>query len=684
MKLILGILLALLIPITGIILRDAPVIWPVSVLIYNLGLLYSFALVPQKIVRVIIYSIVAATFFLTEASFFFSYYLQNTGFNDAFFYHLRTNLLYAGVNEYLPIIIPIIVCLFGFLIISSSYLARETSQKGWKHSLAIVLLILGLFISPPTKALVHHVYKFSTAATTNHDSFADFPELKPQQITAEFSRAKRPNIVLIYAESLNQGYFDEDVFPDLLPNLRRLRDRSIDFSNVSQGVGASWTMGGIVASQCGYPLTSPLNIDGNNLGILDEFLPRATCLGDLLKKDGYNTTFIGGADARFAGKVEFLLSHGYDEVLDRDVLLEASVDQSYYNKWGAFDDTLFDFAIQKFILLSRTKSPFLLTLLTLDTHEGYLSRSCGPYGSNDSSMLNAFHCSDQLISGFIEQIRNSVYSDNTLIIVVSDHLEWANQASDLLKGARMADRLTFFVNTPEGDKSKNTNPGLHYDIAPTILDLIGYNITGQIGFGSSLARGEGYLQGKFGENEWQKQSANLMAIGEALWNNEVTLDQKGIRFRASDLSLTMGGREFDLPRGWKSGVAYPWQTIFIFDEKSLKLEEIKTSTFELRLTPITLGKELLKNKEKLVLVVSLARYLPWFYGPERGSLDEWVFFFGKPGGELFSWAIITGDFMIPPDMINELSRSKMSGKIVLEREKLLNALEGLSSKKTEK
>jgi len=254
MKLILGILLALLIPITGIILRDAPVIWPVSVLIYNLGLLYSFALVPQKIVRVIIYSIVAATFFLTEASFFFSYYLQNTGFNDAFFYHLRTNLLYAGVNEYLPIIIPIIVCLFGFLIISSSYLARETSKRGWKHSLALVFLILGLFISPPAKALVQYVAD-NSPETNDKFLFENFSELLGPKVTVEHSGSKRPNVVLIYAESLDQRYFDETIFPDLMPHLKKLREKSIDFSNVSQESESLWTVGGIVASQCGYPLT---------------------------------------------------------------------------------------------------------------------------------------------------------------------------------------------------------------------------------------------------------------------------------------------------------------------------------------------------------------------------------------------------------------------------------------------
>ena len=123
MKLILGIILALVVPIAGTIMTDAPVIWPVSTLIYNLGLVYSLALAPKKAARIIAYIIVAATFFVFESSFFFSYYLQNAGFNEAFFYHIRPDLLYAGVREYLPLLMGMIACLFGLLVLSSLALA---------------------------------------------------------------------------------------------------------------------------------------------------------------------------------------------------------------------------------------------------------------------------------------------------------------------------------------------------------------------------------------------------------------------------------------------------------------------------------------------------------------------------------------------------------------------------------
>jgi hypothetical protein len=681
-KVIIGILLALAIPVAGTIMTDAPLIWPVSILIYNLGLVFSFALVPKGVTRIVVYNLFAALFFIIESSFSLSYYLQNAGFNDAFFYHLRPDLIHAGISEFLPFLVGVIACLAGFLALLSSVLVKAQPRFSLWTPFVPGLLALGLFLSPSVKPLILHA-KIFLPANKDNAVFENFRELLDPKVTIEFSKSNKPNIVLIYAEGLNQSYFDETVFPNLLPNLKRVRNQSIDFSNVAQGIGAGWTIAGMVASQCGYPLSGSYGIEGNDFSVFDEFLPRATCLGDLLEKDGYQLTFIGGADARFAGKGDFLRSHGFTSVLGSDDVLASLADKSYRNWWGAFDDTLFDFALQKFVTLSREKSPFLLSLLTLDTHgnNGYLSRSCGPYGSGDNSTLNAFHCSDLLISGFIKQIRNSPYSDNTVIIVVSDHLEFENQASHLLESSHMPDRLTFFINTPEGKKEKNTNAGLHYDIAPTILDLVGYRIRGQMGFGAPLTRGPGYLPHKLGGDKWQEQSTNLLAIGKRLWDNEVTLDQNGIKLLVKSATMIMGGRDFNLrSRGF---LDVPGSTLFIFDESSLRLLEIKFYPIAQRLAPETLIEELLRHKEKLVLAMGRAQYLKGFCDPDLDP-QKWVLFFGKPGSAAFVAAGVSGDFAIPFARIRELSRSKIDDRIIRRRENVLNVVRGgITAKRTD-
>lgn len=653
-KLLLGILLVLLFPIAGTVLTSAPILWPISTLLYSLGLLYSFSLIPNSRVKFFTYNVIATVFFLIECFFFYSYYLQNTGFNEAFFYHIRPDLIYAGVQEHLHVLLAMLACLLGFLTMSSLLLYNERSKSPRFIAVALVLLTFGLFISPPARDLGLYVKKFSSSSKDN-SYLKNFKDLRSIKVTEDFSDTKKPNIVLIYMESLEQRYFDEAVFPDLLPNLKRLREESIDFSNVSQGVGAGWTIAGMVASQCGYPLTGKFEIGGNGFTIFDDFLPKATCLGDYLKKDGYQISFIGGADSRFAGKNEFLHSHGYDEIIDRDDLLGTLTDKSYKNGWGAFDDTLLDFSLKKFMSLSEKESPFLQTLLTMDTHhpEGFLSKSCKTYGDGGNSTLNAVHCSDLLIPRFIERIRHSPFSDNTIIIVLSDHLAMRNRATSLLESSKEPKRLTFFINTPEGRQEHNANPGVHYDVAPTILNLIGYKINGQMGFGSPLTLGEGYLPNKFGEDNWKNESENIMAIGRTLWNNDASLDKNGIIYTATKQSLSMGGREFNLR---SEGVSdNPATAIFIYNNKTLKLENIKIYPFDRGLTNDTFNTELLKYEKKLALIVTSVKYLQGYFEPNI-SPHQKCFFFGKIGSRSYTSGLITEDFSISLETIHNLVR----------------------------
>lgn len=659
--------LALAFPLAGTYLTNAPIVWTVSTLIYNLGLFYCFTIGPRRAWKTIAYFFAAAVFFIVETSYFSSYYLQNKGFNEAFFYHLRLDLIYAGVMEHLPALLAMIACLVGFLITTSHALGREKPRRALAAPLAMGLLVCGLTISPSVKSLVHYAGK-STAGIEGDALYANFKELRSPQVTAHFARGQKPNIVLIYAESLEQRYFDNTVFPGLVPNLKKLREQSVDFTNVAQGAGADWTIAGMAASQCGYPLVSSHDLGGNEMNFFDEFMPKATCLGDLLQGDGYHLAFIGGADARFAGKNKFLASHGYREIIDHDLLEKFLADKSYQHQWGVYDDTLFDFAFLKFMELGRQPSPFLMTLLTLDTHHprGFPSGSCGTYGSGDNISLNAVHCSDQLIPRFIQQIRNSPFSQNTLIIVASDHLAMRNEATSLLEESTAPGRLTFFVNTPDGKKGEVTNPGLHYDIAPTILDLAGYDVDGQMGFGSPLTRGPGYLPAKFSAEGWKDHEAQLLAIGKTLWRDDVTLDQEGIRLVAAQLTLTMGGREFDLS---SDGVARraPASTLFIFDDQSLKLEKVESFPFDEGLTPEKLPREMLHYNGKLVLAITRAKNLQGFTDP-RNDLDRGAYFFGKPGGEDFSWGPLTGDLIIPFELIDALSRSKFDERVVQEHE----------------
>ena len=73
----------------------------------------------------------------------------------------------------------------------------------------------------------------------------------------------------------------------------------------------------------------------------------------------------------------------------------------------------------------------------------FLISSCNNKKYNDGSnaILNSIHCADLMASEFIENFINDKSFDNTILVVLSDHLALKNTASSMLD---MDDRKNLF------------------------------------------------------------------------------------------------------------------------------------------------------------------------------------------------------------------------------------------------
>lgn len=545
-------------------------------------------------------------YFIFETSYYYGVLYTGSGFTDSFFYHLRLDIIYAG---FMVNIDSIIMFLLIFSLISYSFYKQGTSfSKNKLWLIALVLFLTGILIAPSSQSFVASQQAKKILTKKAPVDLSIFSDLDNSRFQVALRPKKKPNVVLIYAESLDARFFDEQVFPGLMPGLKELRARSVDFVNLRQGVRSGWTMGGIVASQCGYPLLDPFGIgngdSGNNLNFLARFMPKAECFGDFFRDEGYRLTFMGGADTRFGGKDIFLHDHGYDEVLGRAELEPTLPDPSYLNWWGIYDDTLLDRAFSRFNSLSSTKKPFVLTLLTVDTHppRGFKSESCQEYNHIDNSMLNSSHCTDFLLTNFINKIRKTSFSKNTIIVVVSDHLSMRNAASPLLKTSTNENNLTFFINYPDQRSQVIKNQGLQYDIAPTILQAIGYSTDGQLGLGKSLLEGDGYLVGRFGVNGWQKYEEQIVQLAINQWDSDLFINDTGIEINLDKLALKLGGQTFDLR---SEGVKmFPPSFVIIMNKDTLKIEKINAWPSDRNLEQETISNFLRNNPEKLYFAMS--------------------------------------------------------------------------------
>lgn len=414
--------------------------------------------------------------------YFLANYFTGEGINEAVLFSAQYGMEGAGFGEFSVLIsIGILLFLLAFAltylfyrIINNSPHPRTTRIKGAIHS----LFLLFAFLAHPLIVDLHSIYK--ARSTTQSTDFSQY-YMKPD---ISGLAANNLNLVYIYAESLEKTYFDESIFPDLLPNLKKLKTQSTEFTDINQVAGAGWTIGGMVSSQCSIPLF--LESGPNSMGGSDAFLSGAECLGDVLKNLDYYLVYVQGARTVFSGKNKFYSTHSFDEIYGREELKDKLKDKSYLNGWGLYDDSMLEIAFEKFGQLSDRGKKFGLFLLTLDTHiNGQASKSCRdiPYGNGESSILNAVHCSDRLISKFITQIQHSKYAQKTLIVLTSDHIAMKNTATDLLTQGRRRD-LFLILDPTRRRYFAIDKPGTMEDVAPTVLYYLGVDT--DLGLGRNL------------------------------------------------------------------------------------------------------------------------------------------------------------------------------------------------------
>ncbi|MYM33706.1 sulfatase-like hydrolase/transferase [Duganella sp. FT94W] len=306
--------------------------------------------------------------------------------------------------------------------------------------------------------------------------------VRPDAVTITAHRPR--NLVLIYVESLEQGYSQRAVFGhDLLAPLNNLPGFS--FGSYQQVAGTGWTIAAMVATQCGVPLERVTLLDGNTQGqAMDSFLKNAVCLTDLLAARGYRNVFMGGAATAFAGKDKFLSQHHYHEMYGRAEWRKSGVPESAMNGWGLYDADLFARARTRLRELSASGGKFNLTLLTVDTHEpeGHLSPSCARRGFRGFD--GVVSCTAQEVEDFVRYARDNGYLRNTNIVILGDHLARKNPLTEKL--SQVSERTIFNRFIAQDAPPPNRAQMLHFDMLPTILEFVGYDVPdGRMGLGYS-------------------------------------------------------------------------------------------------------------------------------------------------------------------------------------------------------
>lgn len=528
-----------------------PITWPLGLLLYILWLLLVFS----------------------EGV---SYYLQADTFNDRFFGNLNPHNLGTGVHAF-PVMIGggliLLLLLFGMAGLLLRNLGMSEGPNVVRAPLIvrvgifITLLVLAVVVDSTPHRLADYFsnYKQSLVVADSPATRAVYARINVNPVgRSRLLAAPGRNVVLLYMESLERIYTDEKVFPGLTPNLDRLRKQGLDFPGMETFPGATYTIAGMFASQCGAPLiTSPFSAfdagSGNNNSV-DTFHAGLVCFGDVLHAAGYDQVYMGGAPMSFSSKGLFYKLHGYDQTLGEDELEAAHDGKLPKNGWGLYDSNLFELALNKYRELEKAGKPFNLSMITLDTHppHGRPSANCPRYGASTNTVLQATYCSDSMVGDFIEQLSKEPNFKNTVVVLMSDHLEMRNDADPLYPKQYHRRPLLFVLNAGHGQRKTRI---YHMDVAPTVLGLMGVHTNATFIAGADRSAAEAP------DNPLVADEVTYSVLRKVLWStaSSFTLCEGGSLLGwTSDDGFRLGGRDLKMQERGSNAVALNSDQVLTF------------------------------------------------------------------------------------------------------------------------
>lgn len=434
----------------------------------------------------------------------------NAGYNS--FKIIPNDIIYSFLkNVVLKSVIFTLIFFFIFKLSIQKNFLINLIDKIVQFKNAIKISIIGILFIFSINYFIHKfnfyelIFNYSENKINIVKNFKDPHHIK-------FNNPKKlKNLILIFYESAEKNYPDFSLTTalngsfteyldqeDVHMSLRNIKGYEIE--NFVQAQSLEWSMAGMSAAQCGIPFYDSSRSINKETSLSYQPL----CIGDILKKYGYEQFFFTGVEKNFQNQDQFYLSHSFDQVFGRSDFVLKKIKDNFFNSWGKglHDDILFEQALNKIKELNDSEKKFNIVIKTSDTHFPY--RYSSPNCKNEKKFDNnfdehfylnlreSFKCSSQFIAKFIKKLKKEDFFQDTLIVVSGDHLISVNDKTskylnvDNYNKDPLINRRIFFkvinsTNTP------TRNLMSHYDIAPTILNDLQILNSNQYKFGLGLS-----------------------------------------------------------------------------------------------------------------------------------------------------------------------------------------------------
>ena len=216
------------------------------------------------------------------------------------------------------------------------------------------------------------------------------------------------NVVVIMLESFSKYIMTEaGHVKGITPNLDRYSKEGMYFTRFY--ANSFRTDRAIVSILSGLPAQPTMSV--MDIPHKSTSLPS---IASAMGKAGYNSTFYYGGDTNYSNMKSYLMGTGFQNVVsDKDFPKEL-----HTGKWGVADGPVYE-RILKDMIASDKKEKHLRVVMSESSHEPYDV----PFKSHiKEPELNAFYYADKCLGEFVEAMKKQADWDNTLVLIVPDHL----------------------------------------------------------------------------------------------------------------------------------------------------------------------------------------------------------------------------------------------------------------------
>lgn len=269
--------------------------------------------------------------------------------------------------------------------------------------------------------------------------------------------SERPDILLVIMESFSSHLMTElGGEPGIAPNLDSISREGVLFTNFY--ANSFRTDRGLVSVLSGYPAQPTTSIMK---------YPRKTqslpAIASALVREGYTPKYYYGGDADFTNMRSYLRASGFETIVS-DVDFPVS---KRLSKWGAHDDEVFS-RLYNDLKADTACGKCFRVVQTSSSHEPFEV----PYRRLANDRLNAFAFTDSVIGDFMRRFRQLPQWDNTLVILVPDHLGAYPENIDNLIPGRYRIPLILTGGVVKTPRRIDTY-GSQHDMAATLLAQLG-------------------------------------------------------------------------------------------------------------------------------------------------------------------------------------------------------------------